>query len=243
MSISKRVEEILFLRKLDQMGLTPMWEYICRTNPAKINAYHNTEHMFGVAQLAWKIWNVEVGEEQRASDSEDYTFLEVIIASLWHDYDHSGGYQPDVENISDALAALETWLDLPEYKDVADNLGLYYDDGGTLERVRQLITVTEFPFVHEPRFIAEKIIRDADLLYSFSDATGPILNGLYTELASAGKFPPEVTFQRMVEGQAKFHDEVQLFTHTGLAIHRELKQAVIKEQTKYGQQLLALEKT
>lgn len=239
MSISKRVEEILFLRKLDQMGLTPMWEYICRTNPAKINAYHNTEHMFGVAKLAWKIWSVEVGEQSRANDHHDFTLKALMIACLWHDYDHSAGHLPDVENIKVALTSLDHWRALPEYIEVAEDI---FEDLQAW-RVGELIRVTEFPFVHEPMYMAEKIIRDADLLYSFADATGPILNGLYTELANAGKFPAEVTFQRMIEGQAKFHDEVQLFTHTGLAIHRELKQAVIKEQTKYGQQLLALEKT
>lgn len=239
MSISKRVEDILFLRKLEQLGLTPMWEYIARSNPAKVNGYHDTVHMFEVAKLAWKIWSVEVGEQSRANDHYDLTLKALMIACLWHDYDHSAGYLPDVENIKVALTSLDHWRALPEYIEVAEEI---FKDLQAW-RVGELIRVTEFPFVHEPMYMAEKIIRDADLLYSFADATGPILNGLYTELANAGKFPPEVTFQRMIEGQAKFHDEVQLFTHTGLAIHRELKQAVIKEQTKYGQQLLALEKT
>lgn len=239
MSISKRVEDILFLRKLEQLGLTPMWDYISRSNPAKVNGYHDTVHMFEVAKLAWKIWSVEVGEKNRADDNHDFTLKVLLIACLWHDYDHSAGHLPDAENIKVALVSLDHWRAMPEYLEVAEEIFRDIEPW----RVGELVRVTEFPFVHEPRYMAEKIIRDADLLYSFSDATGPILKGLYTEFSEAGKFPAEVTFQRMIEGQIKFHDEVQLFTHTGLAIHRDLKQAIIKEQTKYGQQLLALEKT
>lgn len=238
MSISNRVEDILFLRKIEQLGLKPMWDHICRSNGGRGNAYHNTEHMFGAAKLGWKIWEVEVAEDGLPDDSPDFRMVDVIVALLWHDFDHSGGTQSDAENIEDAIAAFDHYLDLPEFADINLKLG-YYD--GQAHYVKELLRVTEFPFVHEPRFLAEKIVRDADLLYSFSDNSGPILKGLYDELSQAGRLPEDMTFMDMVQGQTKFHNEVQLFTRTGLDIHTDLKAEVVREQVAYAHTVGSLE--
>lgn len=240
MSISNRVEEILFIRKLEQLGLMPMWDYIQRTNPAKGNAYHNTRHMFGVAQLAWKLWSIEAGEGEVENDCPDYDLRILLIACLWHDYDHSGGQQSDRDNINDAINAFETWLALPEF---SHELKPEFFTHNPVVSVKQLIEVTEFPFCHEPCSLAEKVIRDADLLYSFHDSTGEILHGLYTELAQSGRLPEDVTFLDMVDGQTKFHNEVKLFTKTGLAIHIDRKAEVIREQLIHGRNLNHLVKS
>lgn len=238
MSISNRVDEILFLRKIEHLGLKPMWDHICRTNTARGNEYHNTEHMFGAAKLASKIWDVEVGANECASDTPEYRFVDVVVALLWHDFDHSGGKQSDVENIEDACSAFDHFVDLPEFLEL--NTALGYVDGMD-HSVKALIRVTEFPFVHEPRYIAEKIVRDADLLYSFTDNTGPILHGLYQELSKSGRLPEDMSFMDMIQGQTKFHNEVQLFTQTGLDIHTDLKAEVIREQVAYGRKIGSLE--
>lgn len=240
MSISNRVDEILFLLKIEQLGLKPMWDYICRSNGGRGNAYHNTEHMFGAAKLGWKIWEVEVAENKLPDDSPDFRMVDVIVALLWHDFDHSGGRLSDAENIEDAIAAFDHFLDLPEFAEINMKLG-YYD--GQAHSVKDLIRVTEFPFVHEPRFLAEKIVRDADLLYSFADNTGPILKGLYDELSTSNRIPEDMVFLDMIRGQTKFHNEVQLFTATGLAIHTDLKAEVVREQMSYGHDLNTMENT
>jgi len=238
MSISNRVEEILFLRKIETLGLKPMWDYIARSNGARGNGYHNTQHMFNVAKLAWKMWNVEVGSTEFANDTNFYSLTALLTACLWHDYDHSAGALPDNENILVAINAFEHWLSLPENEHFTSEVLVGPDPVAV---VSALLIVTEFPFVNEPRFLAEKIIRDADLLYSFCDETGPVLYGLYTELSTAGRLPEDMTFLDMVTGQTKFHNEVQLFTETGLAIHSNLKAEVIREQLAYSRKFAALE--
>lgn len=235
MSISTRVDDILFLRKIEALGLKPMWDYICQNNAGRNNPYHNTEHMFGAAKLGWKLWEAEVAEGELPDDSPEFRMVDVIVALLWHDFDHSGGRLSDAENIEDAIAAFNHFLDLPEFADINMKLGYYADRAHVVE---ELIRVTEFPFVHEPRFLAEKIVRDADLLYSFSEHAGPILKGLYDELSDIGRLPSGMTFLDMVQGQHKFHDEVQLFTAAGLAIHTDLKAEVIHQQLAYSLRLM-----
>jgi len=240
MSISTQFEDILFLRKIEQLGLKPMWDYILRTNRGNGNGYHNTKHMFDAGKNGWKIWNVEVGDESYACDTPEYRLVDVITALLWHDYDHSGGHQPDVENIEDACNAFDHWCSLDEFQDIVKR---HNYSGANANCVKRLIRITEFPFIHEPRYIAEKIVRDSDLLYSFKDEAGPILHGLYSELSAAGKLPEDMKFAQIVEGQTKFHNEVQLFTQTGVILHTLLVAEVIREQTAYARKVTQLEKT
>lgn len=229
LTVGQSVDEVIFNEELRQLGLFGMWEHIQKTNPSANLPYHNTKHMQGVAILAWKIYNAMPNYQDPGNLGRYQELKALLIACLWHDYDHSGGKEVDSVNINRAIAGFDKW-----------NTSARRDRGiGTqiIEKAKQIIQVTEFPFVHYPDFHLEKIIRDADLLYTFSDNTGMIVFGLFSEMLQAGKFPEGFTFDDFLKGQRNFLSNAQFFTNIGDEIAKTHTERVLGLQIQYGETL------
>src|ERR1019366_5684420 len=74
------------------------------------------------------------------------TTRDILLAALFHDFNHSGGKLPDNENIKNAVSCIQALL---------TNIHPLVID---------CIECTEYPFVKEPLTIEQRIIRDADLM-------------------------------------------------------------------------------
>lgn len=219
--------------KLNQSyALASMWGNIAAFNPGKDNPYHNNRHMLRMAGIA--VYLFRNSDEYALMEIEVQELRELILflACLWHDYGHSAGVKPDVENIQYAIAAFEMWWEhnwmsfspaRPE--DTTDKFRAVL-----VEKVTTTIRVTEFPFVHEPTTLEQRCIRDADLLYTFDTNTGEIVHGLYLELKKAGKFPKGFSFMQFMSKQAEFLDGCEHFTTLGQTIHAAMKDEVLAEQ-------------
>lgn len=214
-SIDDAVENVLFLKRLKAYGLLEMWDHIRLTNSGAQNPYHNNRHMFKMAQLALALYE--------NSDLHPNTVWPriIVMACLWHDYGHSGGLFPDAVNIDVAVAGFHQWVD--------DHPG---EAGEHISKVERLIRVTEFPFIHHPQTIPEQCVRDADLLYTFSDDTGVIVEGLYQELIP--KLPAGTSFLDFTGLQRKFLSEAKFYTPEGQAIYEATWERVLKEQVDYA---------
>lgn len=172
-----------------------------KINPSAEAPYHNNNHMSVMTDIAAGIYLKDVGNV----DKHDLTVI--ITAGMLHDFGHSAGRLKDKDNIALALEGYD----------------LYRQDHGKVEAtvrekfdhdVRSAIICTEFPFVHEPKTLPERCLRDADILYAcMTQDPEIILTELRKEIeVSLGR---KVSRQDMCEGQKAFFDKARLYTRTG----------------------------
>lgn len=208
-----KVQVLFFLKRLTLLGLDDLWGYVKDTNASADMPYHNNNHLLNVARLASQLYRS--GWDCNRTDERT-----VIAAALFHDYDHSGGELQDAQNIERAIKGMTDFL---ERRPVL---------GVEPAQVAELIAVTEFPFTREPKNKLEQCLRDADLLYSFSDATVPdIMDGLRSEMERSQQ--REITLTEFKAGQGKFINQMTFHTPFAQEVWAELKDDLIEQQQWY----------
>lgn len=148
--------------------------------------YHGIDHLFCVFEMMHNI-----------IDNNSYDIdnkKELYLASLFHDYAHSGGSLTDKENIINAL----------------DGLILFHKahHDFNLEIAIDLIKATEFPYniKEEDLSFLQKLMRDADLCYLFSNLSiVKLYNGLRNEFKSG--YNTFLTNQFNFLNSVKFYNE------------------------------------
>lgn len=231
-SLTAQRQSIIFDEFLASRDLLMMWKHIEATNPGAKNAYHNTSHMYAVAQLGLDMLRV-CPEYIDMDDTARYcSEIVVVTAGLWHDYGHTAGRLSDAENIEIAVDAFLAYTHAAVNAPASMGVSLVWDSFKQIvPDVAGVLRVTEFPFVRTPVTVEQRVIRDADLLYTFCNETSTILGGLYEELLPKLNGMKFVDF---VKGQQAFHDNVVLFTPIGKAIHQKQAAAIIETQTVYA---------
>lgn len=150
--------------------------------------YHNFRHMTHVAWLchdACRFYRESLTSRQ---------MRHLLIAALFHDFNHSGTSGDDDLNIKRAIRGLE--------KHILSGDRLY------LLEIGELIEITQFPYTVESTHLGLRalILRDADVSQALSVAwIQQIVFGLAAEW---GKSPSEVlAIQEPFLSQVKFHTE------------------------------------
>lgn len=154
-----------------------------------LNPYHNVRHMLHVFFLCYKACRYYRGtltaQEQR----------ELLLAALFHDYDHRGITKDDHLNIQRALRGLYNEL-VPE-------------DIPAFGNITELIRSTEFPHPEpENKSLSMQILCDADMGQVFSTAwIQQVPVGLACEMG--------VSVVQMLEMQEPFLRELRFQTEWG----------------------------
>ena len=119
----------------------------------------------------------------------------LLIAALFHDFDHTGKPGPDAVNIARAVAGFERHIASVDRDELEK------------EKITRLIKITEYPYVipWEKLNLAEQVLRDADMSQALSVAwIQQVVFGLAMEW---GKSPLEV-----LKLQGKFHGSLEFRT-------------------------------
>jgi hypothetical protein len=125
-------------------------KYIKEYNPSGDAPYHNNEHMITVYNFCKDI-----------SDNIEHTDnLNLLVAALFHDFDHSMGKEKDNVNVKRAIEAFSDYY----------NNELTHSDINK-DKVIDIIKITEYPYTIKNSELNtdQKIIRDADLLQGSVD--------------------------------------------------------------------------
>lgn len=157
-------------------------KYIIENNPGNGHSYHGIDHLFTVFKYA-----CDVSEYNKCENR-----LELLVAALFHDYDHKGKMGNDNENILKACDGLSEFHTLFPVFDLA--FACY------------IITCTEYPYVVPEEDLTKegKIIRDCDLSYLFEDLSiVKLYYGLRTEFGT--------TLEQFVSSQDKFFNSVKFY--------------------------------
>jgi hypothetical protein len=141
-----------------------------------LNPYHNTLHELQNLYYSWACY-----VNQSAGDRGGPGVQDLVQAALFHDHNHSGGFfSDDRKNIARAVEFAERELNLKE-------------------PVLRIIECTQFvngEFPVEPTNLAEKCIRDADLMTIYSNEGFRLMLGLFEEMSKkplSGLSESEVT--------------------------------------------------
>jgi hypothetical protein len=175
------------------------YEFVRENNPSNNLPYHNWYHTLCMIKNCF--------------DASEYYNLPMssmrglCAAALWHDYGHTGGKFDDVVNITNTINHFR-------------NFHLSLSSCATREldsdlcHVPSLISVTQYPYVHEPFGIEQKIIRDADLM-QIAEVTwyDMIITRLGREMSI--KYGRQLTDLEMIEGQISFLKNINLYTDWG----------------------------
>lgn len=152
--------------------------------------YHNWRHMTHVLVMAY------FACEHHKEELTPVKIRNILIAAIFHDFDHSGMLGQDDLNIARALRALDTHL-LPE-------------DREHQKEIAWLIEITEYPYKTPSDEIPLRalILRDADMAQVFSLAwMQQVIFGFASEWR---KEPIDV-----LRGQIPFLDNVSFHTNWG----------------------------
>lgn len=176
------------------VGLEKEFQAFERYNRAAGLSYHNRYHSCFMIN--------KVDDMSGINELPEVSRKALVLAAMFHDFNHSGGVVTDVVNIGNAVAGLLSHVHVDESfpKEL-------------LEHVMGLIQVTEFPFLKDPVTIEEKIIRDADILQGCTPHFAKtIYVDLYQELLIS---KPEMTLIEFRKGQEAFLRNAVMFTEIG----------------------------
>ncbi len=126
-----------------------------------LNPYHNTLHELQNVYYSWSCY-----ANESSGDRTGPEIPELLQASLFHDHNHSGGVLRDDRNVERAVefAQRQVLLQQPALR---------------------IIEVTQFvdgKFPVDPTNLAERCIRDADLMTIYSQEGFRLMIGLFEEV-------------------------------------------------------------
>jgi hypothetical protein len=215
LTVEEVANSVWAMNLLDQYGLMPLWKMIQAENTSANLPYHNEQHLLNVVAWCGRLYfsdSLSLAPDQLRC---------LLAAAACHDILHSGGKTSDSENIGRTLE----WLSnaIPRIKD--DQCRSFMFNHQHL--IYGLITVTEFPFIHQPKTSLQKILRDADILQNFGSHCVKYLKGLAEEFAASGMV---LTNEELIARQEVFMRDVEFFTYTGQAIKAAVGNAVFAQQ-------------
>jgi HD superfamily phosphodiesterase len=175
-----------FVDIIKKYNLEPYLKIIITKNNGNYNDYHNIYHIITVVKNTYLI-----AIDEKISDTDIRLLL---IAAMFHDFDHSGGkIKDDAENIKSAIDAFYKYT---KESDINNDF------------VVNIIKCTQFPYKEDEILTKyQKIIRDADMLQWVEDNfIQQILLGLSKEYGG-------IISVNSLENQIKFMKNTKFFTN------------------------------
>lgn len=180
-------------------------KHILLTNTANNAPYHNLNHLLTVTRHAYNA--LRFNNSFYGGCMED-----VLVACLFHDYNHSQGKENDEYNIKVAKQELVKFLNSLDENPLDTDFML------------ELIDATQYPYVIPAEELSpyQKIIRDADLcqIYEYDWLKQNIL-GLSIEMG--------IPIVDLIKGQGHFLCSIVPLTEYGKYMHNTYFSSVLEE--------------
>lgn len=173
----------------ERLGLLEFVTYFFEHNKTTAE-YHNNYHSVCVALNCY-----EGAIHQKLPENETQT---VVLAGIFHDFNHSGGVYSDEKNIARAIIGL--WSAHIKIDD-------HYQHG-VVNQAMQVLGITKYPFERSPSTIMEMIIRDADLMQPYEEDDKLLkkqYQGLHTEIERS--YPIKFSIAEFAVGQLLWFKE------------------------------------
>jgi HD superfamily phosphodiesterase len=174
-------------KKYDYLGIA--LKYIIDNSTSNYGPYHNLNHTVTVTRFA-----IHIGESEKLNEVE---MKELLIAAIFHDYNHTLGDKKDDVNVRNAQNGVEEFV-----KTI--NIDVNIDN------VKNIIAATQFPYVIEESELnlQQQIMRDCDMCQLFeSNRLQFNYLGLQKEIG--------IDFKSQLDSQESFYDSVKFRTNEG----------------------------
>lgn len=166
-------------------------KFVMNHNKSNLAPYHNLNHMLNVVKHCYNA--LEFMNRLEDDDAEH-----LLVAAMFHDFNHSMGRRDDAYNITQAKKGLENFV----YFNTMSILDL--------EIMFEIIDATQYPYVLKDYElnVYQSIIRDADLMeITEPDWISHIILGLCKEM----HYP----LTELMVGEKKFLREITMITSYG----------------------------
>jgi len=198
-------KEISILEIIDKYdSLKKGLKFIVLTNKSNYAPYHNLNHLLTVTRYCYE------GLRYMNMLEDDKAEL-LLLAALFHDYNHSMGKHKDDYNISESKKGIKKFI---------TDEGFDFD----IDFINTILDSTEFPYVISEKDlnIYQQIIRDADMCQIFEyDWLKQNILGLVSEL--------NTTVKDFLPNQRKFLEGLRFLTKYGKSLHKKYFNDVMKE--------------
>lgn len=203
--MGKNKNEIAIIKIIDKYdSLKKGLKYIILNNKSNNAPYHNINHLLTVTKYCYNaLKHMDMLSDDKSED--------LLLAALFHDFNHSMGKEKDDVNIKEAKKGLKKFIN-------DENLDL------DLDFMDEIINATQYPYVIESKDlnIYQSIIRDADMCQIFEyDWLRQNIFGLSTELNLK---PIE-----FLKGQRKFLEGIDFLTDYGKFLSKNYFNEVMEE--------------
>ena len=142
-------------------------KFIIENNKGNYNAYHNFEHLLTVNEHTIKICKIEIPNFEQDENLK----LIMELASLFHDFNHTGVKGDDQININLAIKGFTEFYKLNENDILIEQK----------DEIIRLIQFTKFPHIEVLNDQLINIIRDADMCSTLND------NSIFTTVFGLAK--------------------------------------------------------
>ena len=206
-SEAKGIEHPLFnidvLNIIEDYNLWKMFFFVVENNSSNYAPYHGIRHTLHVVKAAHDIYWEKLNKECDLCDCDECawddfyaTSEELVIAALFHDFNHSQGKLKDKQNVDNAIDSTENYLSYSSNFSYAK-----------IKRITEIIRATEYPYSEENNInVLSEIIRDADLSQSASDDFLFYVMGLMEETnSSMSEEDEECSFKVIIENTIEFN--------------------------------------
>lgn len=187
-----------------------------------VNPYHNPLHCYAVFEIAFNYFK----EEPIKRSGKVKAYYTLLLASLFHDYNHSGKSIKeikDIDNINKAILGLKDFK--YQLKLISDSELIWAIDDFDVKTIVKdtisLIKTTEVQlidnrlvFPNEPENYMAKCLRDADVTMAFSSLGSYLIKGLAKEMG----VPYDKQFK---ENQINFISSIKLYTPTAERLRQD----------------------
>lgn len=198
--------------KYDFLGKA--FKFIVDNNKSNTAPYHNLNHLLVYTKAV-----EDIVEYEYEGEIQIKTRNSMLIAAIFHDFNHSAGRETDDKNIEDAKEGVRKFLEQEKI-----NVDIEFIDS--------LLDATQYPYVIPEKELSEyqKIMRDADLFQLFQpNWVHQCIFGLSQESSK--------TIREFVDIQLKFLSSAKFHTLYGKEWQRENWNRLIAE-TKIIKELL-----
>lgn len=132
------------LKKYDY--LQKAFKYVIKNNKSNSAPYHNLNHLMTVTLGVYRLMNYE-------DLGKDFMIKEMLLAAIFHDFNHSAGKLSDDANILEAKKGIRNFIEQENIK-----VDILFIDS--------VLDATQYPYIIDDSElnIYQKIIRDADLM-------------------------------------------------------------------------------
>lgn len=187
-----------FIKLAEKYDFAKYLKFIINHNKSNMAPYHNFYH----TQMVVINSNFIIKNEDQSDCHSHDSIRELLIASLFHDFNHSQGLHKDKYNVQNSI---DSFIDISNRVEDKENS----DFENFQNNVSFLIKSTEYPYVFPDQDnlpLRVKVIRDADLCQVFTDNSfHQNVMGLSKELG----IPIEV----FIKDQLKFLDNLKFYTN------------------------------